>query len=313
MIWGAIIVAAGHGTRFGRPKQLVEVAGKPLVAWSIESFAAMLEIADLVIATEREFVEPVETIARACCGHLTVRVVVGGATRQASVRNALAALDNRCVGVLVHDGARPLIRPNDVRNGMRPVRNGISTLLAAPVVDTIKVVDERGRVSRTLDRSTLWAAQTPQFATMRDLVHAHVEGDRTGFVATDDAALLERIGVEVVVVPGSAQNIKVTHPGDIARIEPMLSVRAPLDNGEREVLVVESYVPEAAVSPVCVELERRLGTIDGIERDLPNAVVVRAFVRSSQLRDYGARLHELAGDEAMYTTHFSHVLSAEDA
>ncbi len=312
MIWGAIVVAAGRGTRFGRPKQLVEVAGKPLVAWSIESFAAMLEIADLVIATEREYVDAVESIARAFANHLTVRVIVGGQTRQESVFNALQALDGRCTGVLIHDGARPLVRPNDVRNGMRLVRPGIATLLASPVIDTIKVVDENGLVTKTLDRATLWGAQTPQFATVRDMRRAHIDARATGFQSTDDSALLERAGVDVVVVAGSPENTKVTHPDDLARIEPILRERGPLGDGSREILLIEAFVPEPAVEAVCNEIERRTGTLDGIERDLPTAVVVRAFLPSSQLRDFGLHLHAIAGEEALFTTHLSHVLTADD-
>jgi 2-C-methyl-D-erythritol 4-phosphate cytidylyltransferase len=118
---------------------------------------------------------------------------------------------------------------------MRAVRPGVASLLAAPVVDTIKVVDGERKVIRTLDRTTLWAAQTPQFATARDYRRAHAEAVRYDWPrATDDAALLERAGFDVVVVESSPENIKVTHPADLARAETIVRERAlgPASLGE---------------------------------------------------------------------------------
>jgi 2-C-methyl-D-erythritol 4-phosphate cytidylyltransferase len=227
MIWGAVIVAAGRGTRFGRPKQLVELAGRPMLAWSIATFDAMPEIGELAIVTEPEFIDAVEALARPLVRHAALRVVAGGADRQTSVRHGIEALGDEVGAILVHDGARPLIRPVDVRAGMRPVRPGTATLLGARVVDTIKVAAADGTVVRTLDRSELWSAQTPQFATARDLRRAHADAARSGDPpATDDAALLERAGLEVVIVESSPDNFKVTLPGDLARAEMLLAPRA---------------------------------------------------------------------------------------
>jgi 2-C-methyl-D-erythritol 4-phosphate cytidylyltransferase len=122
------------------------------------------------------------------------------------------------------------VQPADVRAGMRAVRPGTAALLAAPVIDTIKVADAAGKVVRTLERSELWSAQTPQFATARDMRRAHAEAARADAPpATDDAALLERAGLDVVVVPGPPENFKVTLPGDLARADALLRERAPLD------------------------------------------------------------------------------------
>ncbi len=224
--WGAVVVAAGRGTRFGRAKQLLPLAGLPLAAWSIRTFGQMPEIAVVVVVTESEWIEAMQGVVSQIESPAQLQVVQGGATRQQSAYNGLRALPDRCEAVLVHDGARPLVRAEDVRAGMREVREGRGAVLAVPVVDTIKVVDPQTMaVSKTLDRGTLWAAQTPQLALVRDLRRAHDEAERAGVDATDDAALLERIGVEVIAVPGSSENFKVTLPEDLARAETLLRER----------------------------------------------------------------------------------------
>ena len=227
MKWGAVIVAAGRGSRFGRSKQFIELGGLPMVGWSIQTFAAMAEVAELVVATEPESVEPMRALVRRLAPNLAQRVVRGGETRQDSAREAVMALSDACEAALVHDGARPLVSAAEVRAGMREVRPGRGALLAQPVVDTIKLVtSESRRVERTLDRRALWAAQTPQFATLADLRAAHERGRDENVAVTDDAALLERIGIEVVIVPSSAENFKVTVAADVARAEALLRERA---------------------------------------------------------------------------------------
>ena len=226
MKWAAVIVAAGRGLRFGRPKQFLDLAGTPMVGWSIRTFAAMPEITELIVATEAESIRPMCVLLNKLAPRVGHRVVQGGEQRQDSVRNALSALSPETSAVLVHDGARPLVTVQGVRSGMRDVRAGRAALLATPVVDTIKLVDlESRRVSETLDRRFLWAAQTPQFATVQDLRYAHETALRDNFRATDDATLLERVHVEVLVVPSADENFKVTLPADAARAEAILQAR----------------------------------------------------------------------------------------
>ncbi|MGA2392863.1 MAG: 2-C-methyl-D-erythritol 4-phosphate cytidylyltransferase [Candidatus Lustribacter sp.] len=309
MIWGAVIVAAGRGSRFGRPKQLVELGGKPMLAWSIEVFASMPEISDIAIVTEREFIEDVQDVAIGLVRSASLVVVAGGADRQASAANGIAALPDHCAGILIHDGARPFVRPVDVRAGMRAVRPGVAALLATPVVDTIKVVGEGNKVLRTLDRATLWAAQTPQFATARDMRGAHAEAVRHDWPrATDDATLLERYGNDVVVVESPVENVKVTHPADLPRAEAIAQERDPIVIAEEDVFLVECFVEPRSVDAVLTELESRSAHIDGVDRDLPNAVAIRAYAGSDALRGFGRRLHALAGEDALFTTHLSHVV-----
>lgn len=227
MKWAAVVVAAGRGARLGRPKQFLELAGLPMVGWSIRRFAAMAEVEELVVATEPECLDQMRALIARLAPDRSARVVRGGASRQGSVYKGLMAVPSQVEAVLVHDGARPLVGTSDVRAGMREVRTGRAALLAAPVVDTIKVVDAQSRrVTTTLDRRTLWAAQTPQFATLSDLRAAHERARRDGVAVTDDAALLELGGLEVVVVPSTCENFKVTLPADVARAEIILQERA---------------------------------------------------------------------------------------
>lgn len=224
MKWAAAIVAAGRGTRLGTPKQFLELAGTPMVGWSIGKFASMPEVIEIVVATEPDALEPMRTLCERVAANRTWRVVQGGATRQESVYRALSVVSQGCDAVFVHDGARPLVALDDVRAGMRQVGVGRAALLATPVVDTVKMVDAQSlHVIETLDRSRLWAAQTPQFARTAELLAAHEAARRDGIEATDDAALLERAGIAVVVVPSTSENFKVTLPADVARAGALLA------------------------------------------------------------------------------------------
>jgi 2-C-methyl-D-erythritol 4-phosphate cytidylyltransferase len=226
------VVAAGRGTRFGKPKQLVDVGGRPLVGWAVALFDAVPEFEALVVTSEPDWIEPIAAAARQYAPRLRVAVVPGGETRQQSVWRGiteLRALLPECDAVAVHDGARPLADEADVRRAMAAVEAGRGALLGAPVVDTIKLVaaSDNGiaHVRETLERSQLWAAQTPQLAMLADLVEAHERAHRDGIEATDDAALLERCGCNVVMVRSSGSNMKVTHPGDEERASAILASR----------------------------------------------------------------------------------------
>ncbi|MBV8726216.1 MAG: 2-C-methyl-D-erythritol 4-phosphate cytidylyltransferase [Candidatus Eremiobacteraeota bacterium] len=307
LTWGAVIVAAGKGTRFGRPKQLEEVAGAPLVAWSLRTLATMPEVSDLAIVTEPDIIEPMKALAASVVGEKPFVVVPGAETRQGSANAGLEALPEACDGVLIHDGARPLVLASDVRNAMATVQDGRAAVLGTPVVDTIKVVAEkRSQVVRTLDREELWAAQTPQLATRHDLRRAHIEALKHEVPASDDATLLERLGLEVIMVPGSPDNFKVTHPEDLARAAYLLRERAPITSELEEIVMLEAFVAEDSVEAVCAEIERQEGKVDGIDRDLPAGVVIRAYVPSERVAAFAEDFEGVAGPKATYTTRFAH-------
>jgi 2-C-methyl-D-erythritol 4-phosphate cytidylyltransferase len=146
-------------------------------------------------------------------------VTQGGATRAESVRNGLEDLSADCRFVLIHDAARPLVTPAMIDRVVTEMRKGHGAIAALPVVDTLKVVDGAGSIERTVDRASLWRAQTPQGFPRELIIKAHEHGLRTGQSATDDAALCEAIGAKVVVVEGSERAMKVTSESDFRRVE----------------------------------------------------------------------------------------------
>ena len=226
MRWAGLVVAAGEGRRFGGFKQLVEIAGRPMLAWSLDALAAITTFDLFAVVTAPEAFDDVECVARPILGERLLPLIAGGATRQESVRNGLSALSGRCEAVAIHDGARPCVQSAEIVAGMRETAPGQAALLAARVVDTLKKTEAGSMVVRaTLPRENVWAAQTPQFATYADLVAAHDRAARSGVLATDDIGLLEAIEVRCTIVPSSAENLKVTQQSDRELAAAILSAR----------------------------------------------------------------------------------------
>jgi 2-C-methyl-D-erythritol 4-phosphate cytidylyltransferase len=210
----ALLVAAGSGSRLGAsvPKAFVEVAGRPMLEWSLEALRAA-GISDVVIALPDGAVAPV--------GVLGVR---GGATRSESVRAALAAAPGSGP-VVVHDAARPLVPPSLCVDALAALDGADCAIAAARVTDTVKEADASGAVVATLDRSKLWAIQTPQ-AFRREALEAALRVDAAILArATDDAWLVERAGGTVRVVESSPENFKVTTPHDLRVADLLLRER----------------------------------------------------------------------------------------
>ena len=202
----ALLVAAGRGERLGSdgPKALVPLAGRPLMDWALDALRAAPGIDEIVVALPEGVAAPDGVVA-----------ATGGAERSHSVRNALAASHGD--PVLVHDAARPLLTPAIVAACLAAVAEpGVdAAVAAAPVTDTIKEAGDGHRVRRTLDRSALWAVQTPQVFRRAALESALAQDDAVLAAATDDAALVEGAGGTVVVVPSPRENLKVTTPLDL--------------------------------------------------------------------------------------------------
>jgi 2-C-methyl-D-erythritol 4-phosphate cytidylyltransferase / 2-C-methyl-D-erythritol 2,4-cyclodiphosphate synthase len=211
----AILVAAGTGTRFGadQPKQFLLLAGKPVIRHAAEALAEHVSLLQPVGDAE-----PIEAALLGLTGCLPP--IPGGATRQDSVRIGLEALARHDPDiVLVHDAARPFIPPSTIPALLAALAESQGAIPAAPVADTLKRV-VRGVITETVPRTGLFRAQTPQAFHFAALLAVHRSGV-TG--ATDDAALLEAAGQSVEVVPGSDDNIKLTYPDDLVRLERIMA------------------------------------------------------------------------------------------
>ena len=229
----ALIVAAGLGERLGasRPKALVELAGRPLLEWSLSTLGEAAQIGKIVIAVppayERDGASHEWSIGLP--SSLEALTVAGGATRSESVRLALAGAGDGPDSdvVLVHDAARPLLTVELVETTLAAIEDdGIDAAVAAtPVTDTIKQADGQGVVARTLQRAGLWAVQTPQVFRRGALERALDVPDDVLAQATDDAWLVERAGGRVVVVPAPRENLKVTTALDLELAELLLARR----------------------------------------------------------------------------------------
>lgn len=217
----AIVVAAGDGTRLGAagPKALVSLGGRPMLAWSIEAALAAPSIAGIVVACGESWIDQGASLVSAAAGDRG-RVCRGGASRHASVREALRHLPGDADRVVVHDAARPLAGPDLFERALAALDDAPGAICAIPVADTVKRVDG-GVVAGTLDRSVLWRAQTPQAFRLADLIAATAGSDAAD--ATDEAVLLERAGKVVAIVQGDERNIKVTGPADLAMAEALVA------------------------------------------------------------------------------------------
>lgn len=195
----AVVVAGGSGSRFGAPKQFASLAGRPLVAWSLQTARRACEGVVLVVPAGHEG------------GWDADRTVVGGTTRSESVRSGLDAVPSEAAIIVVHDAARPLAPLELWESVIDAVQEGADAAIPAhPVTDTVKEVAPDGRLL-TLDRSRLVAVQTPQAFRAAVLRKAHAAGGEF----TDDAALIEEAGGKVVLVDGPTDNLKITTPKDL--------------------------------------------------------------------------------------------------
>lgn len=220
---GVIIVAAGRGTRIGgeTPKQYLPIAGVPMVLRAVRPFAAHPDVVQVVLVLPPgDAARPPAFLRDVAGSRLTI--VAGGSERTDSVAAGLTALDAGCRTVLVHDGARPFVDRPVIDAVIAGARAGEGAVAAVRVSDTLKEADEADgrRVRRTVPREALWRAQTPQGFPRDVLERAYMEGRATAG-ATDDAALVERLGVTVRLVPDSSRNLKVTSAEDLAIAELM--------------------------------------------------------------------------------------------
>ena len=222
-----LIAAAGSGRRMGsqRNKLLLTLLSKPLLSWTLAAAEASQQISWIgIMGQPGDFAD-----FKAIIGDLglvkPVELIQGGATRQESVYNGLQSLPAESDRVLIHDGARCLATAELFDRAADALLSCPGLIVAVPVKDTIKVVDEHRIVRETPERRNLWAAQTPQGFEVKLLKQCHAQGREKGWEVTDDAALFEKCGLPVRIVEGEETNLKVTTPVDLALAEFILRQR----------------------------------------------------------------------------------------
>jgi len=222
-----LIPAAGSGRRMGsgRNKLLLTLLRKPLLSWTLAAAGASRQISWIGIMGQPEDFPDFQAIVSDLSLAKPVELIRGGATRQESVYSGLQALPTAADRVLIHDGARCLATPELFDRSAEAIQGCPGLIVAVPVKDTIKVVDESGIVRDTPQRRYLWAAQTPQGFEVKLLKQCHEEGREKGWEVTDDAALFEKCGLPVQIVEGEETNLKVTTPVDLALAEFILRQR----------------------------------------------------------------------------------------
>ena len=220
----AIVPAGGHGARMGsrRPKQYLRLGRAPILVATLRALARARSLAGIVVAVPAAHVGATRRLLARARVPKILDVVAGGADRQESVWRGLQRIPEDARFVVVHDAVRPFVTADLVERVRAAAASGAATC-GIPVRETVKRVTD-GAVAATVERQGLWLTQTPQ-AFARDLLwEAHDKARRDGFAGTDDAVLVERLGMRVAMVPGLAQNLKITTPEDLrtarARVSP---------------------------------------------------------------------------------------------
>lgn len=223
-MWYVILLAGGSGARMGagRNKVLLPLVRESVLSRAARAFAGLAD--GMVVVSRPEDQAAIRadlTASGAFPGPMCI--VPGGDTRQASVWHGLQALPPEVTHVLIHDGARCLVDEGTIRRAMEAAQRCGSGVAAVPVVDTIKQADEGWRVAATPDRASLRAVQTPQAFRVELIRRAHLAAQAEGYLGTDDASLLEHMGLPVQLTEGHRRNIKLTTPEDMTMAEAMLS------------------------------------------------------------------------------------------
>lgn len=228
----AIVVAAGKGKRMERNynKQYISLNGKPILVHTLMQFEKHGEIDEVIVVVgqgEVSFCK--ENIVEKNQLHKVKKVVAGGKERYHSVSNGLQALGEESEVVIIHDGARPFVTGEIINKSIDAAKTHGASIVGVPVKDTIKTIDEEGFVKDTLRRDTLWSIQTPQTFRKDLILQAHQKRERENLSVTDDAMLVEALGMKVKMVLGSYENMKITTPEDLEIGQGILKKR-----GDRE-------------------------------------------------------------------------------
>ncbi|UQZ60605.1 2-C-methyl-D-erythritol 4-phosphate cytidylyltransferase [Bacillus subtilis] len=223
MSYDVVIPAAGQGKRMkaGRNKLFIELKGDPVIIHTLRVFDSHRQCDKIILVINVQEREHFQQLLSDYPFQTSIELVAGGDERQHSVYKGLKAVKQEKI-VLVHDGARPFIKHEQIDELIAEAEQTGAAILAVPVKDTIKRVQDL-QVSETIERSSLWAVQTPQAFRLSLLMKAHAEAEHKGFLGTDDASLVEQMeGGSVRVVEGSYTNIKLTTPDDLTSAEAIM-------------------------------------------------------------------------------------------
>ena len=222
----AIIPAAGFGVRMkaGIPKQFLKLDGKPVLAVTLEKFNSCPLVDGIILVVPADDIDfCISEIVKKYTLSKVLKVTAGGKRRQDSVRAGIEAIEGGCDCVLIHDGVRPFVRTETIRNSIEAMKDEKAVITAVPAKDTVKKVNEQGYVAETYDRRLLWLVQTPQVFRYDDILSAHRKAESEAWdEVTDDAMLIEKMGIPIKIVPGSEGNIKITTPHDLEYAEYLL-------------------------------------------------------------------------------------------
>lgn len=222
----AVILAGGSGTRVGtgQTKQMLVLDGKPLIVHTLLAFERCEHVDEIVVVAKEEEMPVYEEFRTAYGLTKLGRVVAGGKTRQASAKNGFDSIHEKASYVAIHDGARAMITPAQIKEVVMTAFAHGAAIAACPATDTVKYA-EGVRIGETLPRENIWLAQTPQ--VFRDEIYraAVYTAEQKGFIGTDDASLVESIGINVHLVDTGIDNFKVTFKSDLLRAEQLLKER----------------------------------------------------------------------------------------
>lgn len=222
----AVIAAAGRSTRMGEDKLLLSLGEEPVLVHTLRVFQAAPEIAEVVVVTRQDMIVPVAQLCKDGGLDKVTKVIAGGQTRTESVRLGILELTCDPELIAIHDGARPFVTGEMIRDTVAAAKRYGAAAPAVPLTDTVKELDADGLAARTVDREALRAVQTPQIFQEGLIRAALQKALDDGVALTDDCAAVERLGMKVMLTPGNGENIKLTTPADLVYARAILEERA---------------------------------------------------------------------------------------
>ena len=217
----AIIPAAGEGQRFGAKKQFKKLRGQPLVFYSVKQFYDCDKVKEIILVVPKTKIEWVQNIVLKTFSEKPILVISGGHDRQTSVRNGIEASSKKSNLVCIHDAARPFLTQELINNSINGCENSDGAIVAVPSSDTIKIA-HNGNVENTIERESVWLAQTPQTFHKSKLNIATENSKKKKLCVTDESMLMEAMGYRVKLVDGDEDNFKITTKKDWVRAEKLI-------------------------------------------------------------------------------------------